>query len=406
MDWTKCVFFLLLLLGLSSAATDFTAIVPVTAVIVAILLAIMSMLATALSLPSLQAWVKTELRELIAGVLLVVIIYGLFIGAKDLTAAITGTGDYINYSEQIIIDIITNDSHGYDRAYTDIIRAGSKIRIASSYAPYVVIPIPYVSVMYSDAPLAGAGVLINPLMAATQGLSNNILLFEAVLLLIKVSAVAVPAVLLPIGFALRIIPFTRATGNTVIAVSIAAIVFLPFSVIIIDQMHKAITYPAARLSSSNLTDLDFMADYGGQAGLVMGQILCGSKVIRTVLSLNEFGFSFLTCFPLLVYPPAFLGCWNNMIGWLYEKIISVMQWVNVGVTGGSLAVIYIESAAGEGYASRAYDVLYPFLKQVNNLIVLGYLDIALMGIITVTGARSVSAVLGGEWYLAGIQRLV
>jgi hypothetical protein len=35
-----------------------------------------------------------------------------------------------------------------------------------------------------------------------------------------------------------------------------------------------------------------------------------------------------------------------------------------------------------------------------------YLDVVFIGLITISGARSHSAALGGEWYMAGIQRLI
>jgi hypothetical protein len=43
---------------------------------------------------------------------------------------------------------------------------------------------------------------------------------------------------------------------------------------------------------------------------------------------------------------------------------------------------------------------------VSNLVLVGYLDFILIGLVTVSGAKSISAALGGEWYMAGIQRLI
>jgi hypothetical protein len=77
--------------------------------------------------------------------------------------------------------------------------------------------------------------------------------------------------------------------------------------------------------------------------------------------------------------------------------------------GGLLLIwtLYISAfGGGEIYAKGAFDALYPFLKNVNNLVFMGYLDFILIAIVTVTGARSLSTALGGEWYMAGIQRLI
>ncbi|MBI5046406.1 hypothetical protein HZC07_01605 [Candidatus Micrarchaeota archaeon] len=76
----------------------------------------------------------------------------------------------------------------------------------------------------------------------------------------------------------------------------------------------------------------------------------------------------------------------------------------------SLYFIPWEAAfAGQGardYAGTAFTQLQPFLKDINNLVLIGYVDFIFIGIITVVGARSLSAALGGEWYMAGIQRLI
>jgi len=401
--------------------TDFTIFIPIVAVIVAIFLAIMHMLATSLSLPSLEAWVKTELRELIAGAILAVLIYSLFISSTTVTSALTGRGDYFNYSAAIIDDLITNKTQGYDRAYTDIIRAASKLRIAASYAPYMSIPSafgfsadPTFYITYSDSPLAGISPIINSLAAATQGLSNNILLWEAVRLVLKLSEFSVTAIILPLGLALRMIPFMRQLGNTLIALSLALILFLPFSIILVDQMHKTITYPQPRLSSSDLLALDFMSQGMGAMALMIPEIICGSRVLRGLFSLNEVGTGLLVCLPMVWIPGAFTWCFgtvslSGLMGWwtygIYPMISLVTMYVYDIMVAISLSILYAQTATG-GYAGTVFNVLYPFLKEVNNLVVLGYLDFALIGIITITGARSISAALGGEWYMAGIQRLI
>lgn len=421
----KPILLTLLLLGIASAAAvDFTPLIPITAVVVVIFLAIMNMLASAISSPQIGAWVKAELRELIAGVLLAVIIITFFISSRGIASAITGTGDYINQSAIIIDKILSDSEVGYDRAFQDVIRAGSKVRVTATYAPYLALPLGPVNLIYSEAPLAGVSPLLSSLAAATQGLANNILLFEAIRLLIKLAETAIPTVLLPVGLCLRLIPFSRSIGNSIIAICIGAMVFLPFSVILIDAMHGAIDYPEAHMDTWDMLRLDFMLDYGGQGALMAGEILCGSKILRLFLGLNEFGFGLLVCIWLLFIPGfgygAFINCFGILTpvglegGWatssapygIYGNVIDWSSYIYMFIVAGSLAAIQVQSLFGVGYASRAFDLLYEFLRQINNLTVLGFLDIAVIAIVTLTGTRSVSAALGGEWYLAGIQRLI
>jgi hypothetical protein len=422
MQFMKILLMSLMFISIAAAqGADFTPLIPITAVTVVIFLAILNMLGTAIQSPQVNAWVKTELRELLAGVILVVIIMTFFITSRGITSAITGTGDYINASADIIENIITNKSVGYDRAFEDVIKSGSKVRVVASYAPYISLPIAFlgISIVYSEAPLAGVSPLLSSLAAATQGLANNILLFEAVLLMLKLAQTSIPAVVLPLGLSLRLFPLTRSLGNSVIAVCIAVMVFLPFSVILVNAMHGAIDYPEASLSKWEVLRLDFMLDYGGQGALLAGEVLCGFKPFRTILSLNEVGMGLIVCTPLIFIPPFgthFINCFGIptllglqggwMTGIVYPMITEWTQYIYTFIVMGSLVATQVQAVAGIGYASRAFDILYPFLTQVNNLIVLGYIDILIMAVVTITGARSVSAALGGELYMAGIQRLI
>ena len=127
---------LLLLSNISFAEhVDLAPIVPMTAIIVAIFLAIMIMFSNVTANPQFNAWAKTELRELITGVVIVSIISALFVSSIGLSQAITGEDDYIGTSIGIVDGMLSNAEHGYDRAYQDIIRAAAKIRIAASYSP-------------------------------------------------------------------------------------------------------------------------------------------------------------------------------------------------------------------------------------------------------------------------------
>jgi len=396
----KILLLALLLFGISSAAPiDFTPVLPVTAVVVVIFIALMRMMGGVLQSPQISAWVKTELRELIAGVILVLIIYTFFIGSKGISSAITGTGDYLNASVDIIDNILTNSTNGYDRAMYDVIKAGTRVRAAATYSPYMSQAFPYVSITYSTAPLSGVGILFAPLASATQGIANVLFLYEGLALLLRFAATAVPAVLLPISLSLRLIPFTRKIGNTLIAICLAAIVLMPFSVFIVGAMHNVIDYPDAFLTSGALDRLDPSA-----WAMTIAEPFCENMAIRFILSLNDVIFPLIVCSPLLLFTitaPFFPTCFT-IVHYVYHLMMIIVQVIY------AIALISWTTFAGEGigYANDAFEVVYPFLMQINNLVLLGYLDAIIIGIITISGARSISVALGGEWYLGGIQRLV
>jgi len=390
--------FILLILGASAAATqlDLMPVVPGIILITAIFIAIMFAVSDMLASPSLAAWTKSELRELVAGVLLVVIIYSLFITSKGVSTAITGTEDYVGLSVHIIDNMIENKTSGYDTAYKNIIRAATRIRIGASYGPYLTVPLWYFSLLYSSAPLSGISIMLIPLGSATQGLTNVIFIYEGLRLLILFFDATVPSIILPLALAIRIIPFTRRAGNTLIAVSLAAIVLLPFSVILAGEVNKLIDYPDVTIPNINKLDANSWL-------MELPSIFCDQPAIRFPLSLTEWGFSALVCLPAIVFPPAYAACVPFVAQVVYPLIIEIVKLVQLG-----LLVMWLAGAEtiGYGWADDVADVLLPFLQNVNNVVLVGYLDFILIAIITVSGARSISTALGGEWYLAGVERLI
>ncbi len=393
---------LVLMLGLSAAAApDFTPAVPLTAIVVAVFLAIMMMLSTAISSPQLDAWSKNELRELIAGVILAALIYGFFISSTTIASGITGQTDYLGASQNVINGLLSDSKIGFDRAFHDIIRAGTRVRAAMTYSPYISVPLWYVGLTYSTSPLAGAAPLFTSLSSATTGLANSIFLYEGVLFLLKFSATAVPSVLLPVSLCLRMIPFTRKTGNTLVALCLAVMVLLPFSVIFIGEIHKVINYPKVSLSNGDLGNLD-----PGAYAMTVAEPFCKLMPIRVIMSLNDLLFSIVVCLPLAFIPfvgaGLFAACQPLVQYVIYPLLMLVLQ-VSYDV---ALASWIAFTGEGSGYTDRAFDVLIVFLGNINNAILLSYLDTIVIAIITISGARSISTALGGEWYLAGIQRFV
>jgi len=377
-------------------AIDLTFAVPVVAIMVAIFIGVANMLSATIGNPQLEAWAKTELREFVAALILIVIIIGAFIGSSGISVALSGKTDYIGASKGIIDGWIGK----YDNSYHQIIVASAKLRIAATFAPYVNMAIWYVSINYATNPLAGIAAFFTPLTVATQGLSNAIFLAEGVRLLISFCGVVVPKVLLPLSFCLRLVPFTRKLGNTMIAVSMAGGVFLPFSVIVTDSLNKNIHEPDPQVKNMAALDADPWI-------MTMAGPLCESKVIRTMLGLTDPVFALVVCAPLLLIPIVgaafFAVCYPIVQYVVYPLVSTVFQWVM------AIMLIIWEAKNGVGdysYATDVFNQLYPFLRDLNNLVVLTYIDFIVIGLLTVTAARSLSAALGGELYMAGIQRLI
>jgi len=394
---------------------NLTFAVPIVAVIVVIFIALMSMLAASTADPRLEAWVKTEIRELIAGAILIAIITTYFLSSDGITRAIIGESNYIELAEDILDEWIG----AYDRAFRDIIRAATIIRYAATFSTYTNVPMWYFSLNYSVNPLGGIAMILGPLNLAAQALTNAIFISEGIRLLISFLKVTVPVVIMPLAFILRLIPFTRRVGNTMISISLAAIIFLPFSVILADALNdtippeerpnpdivpKAKDCPDQNPGCPNFDELDDVGE-----AMMMFEPVCEAAPVRLILSLGDLLFATIVCLPLLFIPIAgpglYVSCWYLVKEVIYPLIMTVFQ------IGGALLLLMWEGAYGTeqgqmSYVNTVFGQIQPFLEAVTNLVFLGYLDFILIALVTFAGARSISAAIGGEWYMAGIQRLI
>jgi hypothetical protein len=404
---------ILLVLSLSFAADlvnpiNLTFAVPMVAILVVIMLAMTTMLSNSISDPRLEAWAKTELREFAAALILITLIIGFFISSQGISYAITGTTSYVSTSVTILQSWLSR----FDGAYILTILAATRLRLAATFAPYINIPLWYVSISYSTNPLAGVAILITTLTMASQGLTNGIFLLESIKLLVIYMQVIGPPILLPLSFIFRLIPFTRKLGNTLIAITIAGMVFLPFAIILTEALNT--TIPASIRPDPKISFSDFMLKLSPEPiSLIMSTVgpLCESKFIRVMLGLTDPLFALVVCivlFPIpIVGPGLFSACFSIVQYVVYPLVTEILQLIMmILLVAWELAMVIRDAVPGGGYGITAYDALAPFLRDVNNLVFLTYIDIIMIMTVTVSGARSLSAAIGGEWYMAGIQRLI
>ncbi len=407
--WLPAVVMLLLSpVVFAAQPVDFTLAVPGVALIVAAFLGIMSMMATALSDPRLEAWVKTEIREFAAALILAAIVIGFFAatGGNELAAALGGTGS-ANYVQSSVA-VLDKWLGSYDSAFTTAIRAAAKIRVGATYSPYISVPLWWVSVNYATSPLAGSAILLLPLNLAAGGLTNALYLAEGMRMLIVFMLVTGPRILLPLSLCLRFIPFTRKLGNTMIAVSIAGMVLLPASVLIADALNGTLVDAQGRSTVPNPSMDLSVIDKNNPWAMNVFQWACAAIPIRAILGMTEQGFAAVICaflLLLLIGAVAFPACYAFTSQVVYPILMTVFQAVNA-ITLITWEAGFSRGSGAADYANAVFNELFGFLRDVNNLVFLGYIDFIIIGLITVVGARSLSAALGGEWYLAGIQRLI
>src|SRR5208283_2209935 len=136
-----------------------------------------------------------------------------------------------------------------------------------------------------------------------------------------------------------------------------------------------------------------------------------SAFIRVMLGLTEPLFAWVVCLPLSFIPIVgeglCLACLPLVQHVIYPLVTEILQLVMAALLlTWEGAITARDAVASTNYGVDAYNTLFPFLRDINSLVLLIYLDIIMIMTITVVGARSISAALGGDWYMAGIQRLI
>jgi hypothetical protein len=388
----RTAFFLIILLSVSSAGSildDAPAALGVITIIVIVLLAIAYMLAETINNQQLLAWVKQEMRELIVAIILFVAVFALFNGDKPLISSLTGTNDYKAAAEGVIDDMIGRANV----AYNDLIDAYHVVGMRSGYSTNVMAGY-YLWVSAGGMPSSGYSSFMIFFNQAAGGLANMIFLYQGVRTLLDFF-LAVGGQLMYLAFILRVIPFTRQLGSTLVALVIGAYIIFPFALFMMGPFHDLITMPAPNLPHSAIKNLEFYIPSGAS-------FICGEWYVRLLVGMfGEIGFALPPCLLVAIatWGAGFQPCWEILTKIVYPIIMQILLPIVWGLTIGIST--FVVPDIGEDF-----DHFVPFLHDINNLVVVSYIDAILISIITIAGVKSISVALGGEYMLPGIQRLV
>jgi hypothetical protein len=208
-----------------------------------------------------------------------------------------------------------------------------------------------------------------------------------------------------VAFAFRFIPFTRQLGNTLIGFFVGVYVILPLSILIVGGMHSALGSGMPAPHITRFSDMEFSIPTGAS-------FICSKtygNAIRFMLGFfGEIGFALPICIAMVI---ASLGFGASIFNWcmfLMGDIVYPLAVMGVVIAWDVMMIGASGALSGDYSANVAaiFNALQPFLQQVNNLVVLSYVDAILIMAITYIGAKAVSTALGGEYLMPGVQRLV
>ncbi|MBI5051396.1 hypothetical protein HZC08_01420 [Candidatus Micrarchaeota archaeon] len=155
------------------------------------------------------------------------------------------------------------------------------------------------------------------------------------------------------------------------------------------------------LSSSGASPAPAISDFDSMKIKIPAGLgaICSNDWLRGFTAVSEVGWGLIICLPLLITGVGFQACWDTVTEVVYPITVMGFQtiWGSVFLSQAINSSINIE---------LIFNIVSDFLQKLNYVVVLSYIDTLTVAIITIVGTKSVSAALGGEYYLFGLQRLV
>jgi len=402
----KTCLILLFLLSSSFALSlnDFKLVLPFTVMIMVIMLAVAYMLGKALQNAQLDAWVKTEIREMVVAAILFVIVIGIMVSnpaVNSIINALTGTSgqDYKVQANAVLDGMVAKANV----AFLDDMKAFHLIGLMSGFSTSLAIAVIYFGGYFGSSPYMGFSSFFVFLSQAASGLSGMIFLYTALKVLMDFF-LQVSGSLVYVAFAFRFIPFTRQLGNTLVGFFVGVYVILPLSILLVGSMHSVLTanggMPSPHITKWN--DMELSIPPGAS-------FICSKDAgtaIRFVLGFfGEIGFALPPCIAVAILSFGY-GFWPCM--WLMTSIVYPIVVLGVTIAWDTMMAVYSwhSNQVLIDNATAIFHVLQPFMQAVNNLVVLSYVDAIVIMAITYIGAKAISTALGGEYLVPGVQRLV
>ncbi|MDD5022868.1 MAG: hypothetical protein PHU63_01740 [Candidatus ainarchaeum sp.] len=373
-------------------------VLPATILAVSAGLGIMWMLSDMMANPELKAKVKMEVRSMISGGVLLVIVSALFFGANSTASILTGEPD-VNSAASAQLD---NFIQPLAPAFNDLVDASHYIGMMMGFGYSSPTNLWYASLTFVAMPHSGVRGLNSMIVSGAGAISGAIFIYSAINVLLEFFTAVVPYVILPLAFSLRFIPFTKKIGNTLIALCIGASLVFPVAVILTGYFHE--------LAFKNIDPPDLnMGPFKSFHYPAVGWFCSDSDnpivdVAKSFVNISDLGWGLIIglIWCLATLPAcAFMAGWNFAVDFLFPMLNLVWQalfWV--------VALIDYNAFFGDVDAGGMYDSLANFLEITIYHVFMAYIDALMVIIITIVTTKSISGAIGGEAYLAGIQRFV
>ncbi|MEW6034968.1 MAG: hypothetical protein AB1529_00005 [Candidatus Micrarchaeota archaeon] len=279
-------------------------------------------------------------------------------------------------------------------------------------------PVPAVNVIsFSLAPFTGLSLLSQAHTVIVESIGYLITVLWAKQFILIFARDAVPILLFPLGLVLRVIPFFRRTGSSVIAVAFAMYFIMPFAIILSnylifdvfrpadfaytpsaasyfgtersrDQVHGQINEGREGEAAHNMLDQFFSPSVVGEASDDASDECSGNAIVRMLCSVKN------------VVSSAF-----TVISGFVRTVWNIWRFM-VGMTGDFFWTAFNNPLMPASASAGLFHFIIQEVALISPFIILVMLTTVLEIIITVTGYRSIALLIGGEAEIVGLTKVV
>lgn len=360
--------------------------------------------------PQIIAWSKQQVRELLAGFIIVVLIWGAAMGTDTLVGAVflNGAGGFASAGGQALDEHIEY----MEDLYLQVCDAYQAVGMFQGFGYFASLGGFWFYFGAGGSPFFGVSGLLAPLSTAASNLTVQILTFRLIRLFTFYSDGVVPTFLLPIALAMRLVPFLQRAGNTLIAISLGAMFMLPLSLVFVNEFGNAVDWQYDEALDANFK-FDKMGADNGLVDFIMNftEVMCQNSVIRNLLSLGEFVwaaiFAAVMAIPCLAgYAACFVSYF--MLFWLelWPNIVTIIQIIIGALVLAAFAIDAATLAGGGGGVAGIDKIATLLIPAVNEATGFSVVSLMIIALITFTGTKAISTALGGEYVLYGVSRFV
>lgn len=259
----------------------------------------------------------------------------------------------------------------------------------------------------SFPPLVGLNMLSNAHTILVESIGTVMMAIIVKQHILNFAMYAIPTVLLPLGIALRCIPFFRTTGSSIIAICIAGYFIYPFSILLsnymifdkyvpVDTVYVPSVIGFCQKASGDTSDADALARRSAEINQFRkdweGEI---SKAGKTE------GFDWAS----------WSSSKDKIVGGMesvFESTTKILGFMFRLFGEFSLGAMSILWGAGGNYGVIAglFNFVLEEVAMVSQFVVVVVVTSVIEIILTITMYRNVAHIIGGEMDIAGLSKLV